>query len=206
MLGSLEVRELGGRRSPRRLQEVPGRPPGDHQEDPRRRPGGPGRPLGGPWEALRIKIPPRSPRRPPGNRQEAAKKSPRCPREAPRRPQERRKKWPRGPQERPRTPPRESQRGTRREYNEKRDFDDPLEEIRGFSVVWAFQNGRKLAPKRAKKEENSTRDAKREQIEAKVRAKTRPEPQNRRQQAAKWPWHVLTLLLGGYYLAPVAAG
>ena len=104
MLGSLEARELGGRRSPRRFQEVLGRPPGDHQEDPRRRPGGPGRPLGGPWEALRIKIPPRSPRRPPGNRQEAAKKSPRCPREAPRRPQERRKKWPRGPQERPSNP------------------------------------------------------------------------------------------------------
>ena len=86
MLGSFEARELGGRRSPRRFQKVPGRLPGDHhQEDPRRRPGGPGRPLGGPWEALRIKIPPRSPRSPPGNRQEAAKKSPRCPREAPRR-------------------------------------------------------------------------------------------------------------------------
>ena len=91
-------------------------------------------------------------------------------------------------------PPREAQRGTRREYNEKRDFDDPLEEIRGFSVVWAFQNGRKLAPKRAKKEENSTRGAKREQIEAKVRAKTRPEPQNRREQAAKSARHVLTVL------------
>ena len=127
---------------------------------------------------------------------------------------------PRGPQEAPREtqnvaesppreakqPPREAQRGTRREYNEKRDFDDPLEEIRGFSVVWVFQNGRKLAPKRAKKEENSTRDAKREQIEAKVRAKTRPKPQNRREQAAKLPFHVLALLLGGYYLAPVAAG
>ena len=83
MLGSLEVRELGGRRSPRRLQEVPGRLPGDQQEDPRKRPGGPGRPLGGPWEALRIKIPPRSPRRPPGNRQEAAKKIPRCPQAPP---------------------------------------------------------------------------------------------------------------------------
>ena len=83
MLGSLEAGELGGRRSPRRFQEVPGRPPGDHQEDPRRRPGGPGRPLGGPWEALRIKIPPRSPRRPPGNRQEAARKSPRCPKRPP---------------------------------------------------------------------------------------------------------------------------
>ena len=194
MLGSLESRELGGRRSPRRFQEVPGRPPGDHQEDPRRRPGGPGRPLGGPWEALRIKIPPRSPRRPPGNRQEAAKKSPRCLQKAPRRPQERRKKWPRGPQERPRTPPRESQRGTRREYNEKRDFDDPLEGIRGFSVVWDSQNGRKLVPKRAKNPENSTRGAKAKQIEAKVRAKTRPEPQNRSQQAAKWQFHVLILL------------
>ena len=183
MLGSLEARELGCKRSP-----------GGPQEDPRRRPGGPGRPLGGFWEALRIKIPPRSPRRPPGNRQEAAKKSLRCPREAPRRPQERRKKWPRGPQERPRTSPRESQRGTRREYNEKRDFDDPLEEIRGFSVVRASQNGRKLAPKRAKKEENSTRDAKRERIEAKVRAKTRPEPQNRRHHAAKSARHVLTVL------------
>ena len=146
--------------------------------------------------ALGHKIPPRCPRRPPGKRQEAPKKSPRCPQEGPRRPQERRKKWPRGPQERPRTPPRASQRGTRREYNEKRDFDNPLEEIRGFSVVWAFQNGRKLAPKRAKKEENSTRDAKREQIEAKVRAKTRPEPQNRRQHAPKWARQVLTLLLG----------
>ena len=104
MLGSLEARELGGRRSPRRFQEVLGRPPGDHQEDPRRRPGGPGRPPGGFPEALRPKIPPRSPRRPPGNRQEGAKKSPRCPQEAPRRPQERRKKWPRGPQERPSNP------------------------------------------------------------------------------------------------------
>ena len=141
--------------------------------------------MGGPWEALRPKIPPRSPRRPPGNRQEAAKKSPRCPREAPRRPQERRKKWPRGPQERPRTPPRESQRGTRREYNEKRDFDDPLEEIRGSSVVWAFPNGRKLAPKQFKRREKSRKGAKRDQIEAKVRSKTRPEPQNRRQHAPK---------------------
>ena len=75
MLGSFEARELGGRRSPRRLQEVPGRPPGDHQEDPRRFPGGPGRAPGAFWETLRPKIPPRSPRRPPGNRQEAAKKS-----------------------------------------------------------------------------------------------------------------------------------
>ena len=73
------------------------------------------------------------------------------------------------------------------------DFNDPLKEIRGFSVVRAFQNGRKLAPKRAKKEENSTRDAKREQIEAKVRAKTRPEPQNRRQHGAKWPRQVLAV-------------
>ena len=150
--------------------------------------------MGGPWEALRPKIPPRSRRRPPGNRQEGAKKFPRCPHEAPRWHQERRKKCPRGPQERPRTPPRESQRGTRREYNEKRDFDDPLEEIRAFSVVWAFQNGRKLDPKRAKKEENSTRDAKREQIEAKVRAKTRPKPQNRGEQAAKSARHVLKVL------------
>ena len=132
--------------------------------------------------------------------------APRGSQEAPRRPQERRKKWSRGPQERPRTLPRASQCGTRREYNEKRDFDDHLEEIRVFSVVWAFENGRKLAPKRAKKEENSTRDAKREQIEAKVRAKTRPEPQNRREQAAKWLRNVLAVLWGGYCQAPVAAG
>ena len=121
-------------------------------------------------------------------------------------PQERRNKWPRGPQETPKQPPREAQRGTQRKYNEKRNFDNLLEEIHAFSVVWAFQNGRKLFPKQAKKEENSTRDAKREQIEAKVRAKTRPELQNRREQAAKWLRNVLAVLLGGYYLAPVAAG
>ena len=54
--------------------------------------------------ALGHKIPPRSPRRPPGKRQEAPKKSPRCPQEGPRRPQERRKMWPRAPQERPSNP------------------------------------------------------------------------------------------------------
>ena len=91
-------------------------------------------------------------------------------------------------------PPREAQGGARREYNEKRDFDDPLEEIRGFSVVWAFQNGRKLAPKRAKKDENCTRDAKREQIGGKERSKTRPEAQKRHQQAPKWFRQVLSLL------------
>ena len=54
--------------------------------------------------ALGHKIPPRSPRRHPGKRQEAPKKSPRCPQEGPRRPQERRKMWPRAPQERPSNP------------------------------------------------------------------------------------------------------
>ena len=82
-LGSLEARELGGRRAPRSFQEVPGRFPGDRQDDPRRLPRSPGRPPRGICEALRPKISPRSPRRPPGNRQEAAKKSPRCPQEAP---------------------------------------------------------------------------------------------------------------------------
>ena len=103
-------------------------------------------------------------------------------------------------------PPREAQRGTRCEYNEKRDFDDRLEDIRAFSVVWAFQNGRKLAPKRAKKDENCTRDAKREQIGGKERSKTQPEAQKRHQQAPKWPRQVLTLLWGRYFQAPVAAG
>ena len=55
-----------------------------------------------------------------------------------------------------------------------------------FVVAWAFQHGRKLPPKRAKKEK-ITRGAKREQIEAKVRSKTRPDAQKRHQQAPKWP-------------------
>ena len=73
---------LGGRRSTRMFQKVPGKPPGNRQEDTRRRPGGLGRPLGAPWEALRLKIPPRSPRKPPGNHQEGVKKFPRCRQEA----------------------------------------------------------------------------------------------------------------------------
>ena len=91
-------------------------------------------------------------------------------------------------------PPREAQRGTRREYHEKRDFDDPLEGIRGFSVVWAFQNGRKLTPKRPKRREKSREGGKRKQIKAKVRSKTWPEAQKRHQQAPKWFRHVLTVL------------
>ena len=93
MLGSLEARELGGRRSPRKFQEVLGRPPGDHQEDLGGVPEAPG--LGGPWEAFRTqdsaKKPQETARKPPGRRQEVPK--------VPRRPQERRKKCPRGPQE-----------------------------------------------------------------------------------------------------------
>jgi len=97
MLGSLEARELGGRRSPRRFQEVPGRPPGDHQEDPRRRPGGPGRPLRGPWEALRPQIPPRS-------RPETARKAPRSPQDVP-------KRVPGGPKRDARSGPEAPKRG-----------------------------------------------------------------------------------------------
>ena len=103
-------------------------------------------------------------------------------------------------------PPREIQRSTRREYNEKLDFDDPLEEIHVFSVVWAFQNFKKLTPKRAKKDENCTSGAKREQIGGKERSKARPEAQKRHQQSPKWFRHVLSLLWPPYFQAPVAAG
>ena len=100
-------------------------------------------------------------------------------------PQGGRKRWPRGPQERPRTPPRESQRGTRREYNEKRDFDNLLKGNCGFSVVRVSPNGTKFDQKRAKKEEESRKDPKGEQVEAKVSSKTRPEPQKRPPKAPK---------------------
>ena len=122
--------------------------------------------------------------------QEVPKILSRGPQEAPREAQNVAQKPPREAKQ----PPREAQRGTRREYNEKRDFDDPLKEIRGFSVVWAFQNGRKLAPKRVKRREKSRKGAKRELIEAKVRSKTRPEPPKRHQQAPKWLRHVLAVL------------
>ena len=79
MLGSLEAKELGGRRFPRRFQEVPGRPPGDHQEDPRRRPGGPG----GLWEAPGRPLESRFRQEAPGDRQETARKPPRSPQDAP---------------------------------------------------------------------------------------------------------------------------
>ena len=55
-------------------------------------------------ETLRHKIPPRSPRRPPGKRQEGPKESPRWFQESPRRPHEGCNTWPRAPQQRPSNP------------------------------------------------------------------------------------------------------
>ena len=72
MLGSLEARELGGRRSPRTFKKVPRKPPGDQQEDPRRLPGRPGNL----WEAPGRPLHPRFRQEAAGDRQETARKAP----------------------------------------------------------------------------------------------------------------------------------
>ena len=53
---------------------------------------------------------------------------------------------------------REVQRSARSEYNEKRDFGDPLKGIRGFLVVRAFENDIKINQTTATRTEKSRKD------------------------------------------------
>ena len=100
MLGSLEARELGGRRSPRRFQKVPGGP----QETTRRTPGGVPEAPGGLWEAPGRPLESRFRQEAPGDRQETARKPPRSPQDAPERP-------PGGPKRDARSGPEAPKRG-----------------------------------------------------------------------------------------------
>ena len=199
MLGSLEARELGGRRSPRRLQEVRGRP----QETTRRTPGGVPEAPGGSQEASRRPLYPRFRQEAPGDRQETVRKPPRSPQNAPKSPPGGPKRdarsGPEAPKRSQEPPPRESQRGTRREYNEKRDFDDHLNEIRGFSLVLVAtmaENWPQNGPRRKKIASETPRETPRE---AKVRSKTRPEPQERDPKEPQKALHVPTVLWRGYF-------
>ena len=75
-----------------------------------------------------------------------------------------------------------AQRGAEHEYDEKVDFDDFLKGNRRFSVLRVPQNNTKFNQNQTKKEEKEKKCAKEEQIEAKVRSKTRPEPQKAAQK------------------------
>ena len=89
---------------------------------------------------------------------------------------------------------REVQREAGREYNEERDFDDPLEGNHGFLVVRASENATKSDQKRAKKKEKSRKGTKNKQVRRKVCSKTWPEPQRAPQRGPTGAQHVLSML------------
>ena len=145
----------------------------------------------------------------PRHMQSSPKDVPKHPQDAPERP-------PGGPKRHTRSGPEAAKRGQETPQESPKAAPDAnttksvtLTTFSRKFVVFRWSGLSKMAencPPNVPRRKKIAQETPREQMEAKVRSKTRPEPPNRREQAAKWARQVLTVLWCGYFQAPAAAG